>query len=126
YIQSELQPEGVLISIRQETLAALLSDLETHNFQAVLYGWSGRSDPDGNMYSWFHSGGGFNYMQYANPQVDALLEAARTTDDQAQRTQDYQQAEQLIAQDAPSVFINHGVNVEATTWNVRNVTLPPT
>jgi peptide/nickel transport system substrate-binding protein len=126
YIQSELQPTGILVNIRSETFAALLSDLETHNFQAVLYGWSGRPDPDGNMYSWFHSHGGFNYMQYADPQVDALLEAARTSNDQTQRIQDYQQAEQLIAQDAPFVFINHGVYVEATTSNVKNVTLPPT
>jgi peptide/nickel transport system substrate-binding protein len=126
FIQAELQPAGILVNIRQETLAALLSDVETHNFQAALYGWSGRPDPDGNMYSWFHSGGGFNYMQYANPQVDALLETARASNDQTQRTQDYQQAEQLIAQDAPFVFINHWVNVEATTRNVKNVTLPPT
>jgi peptide/nickel transport system substrate-binding protein len=65
-------------------------------------------------------------MQYANPHVDALLEAARTSNVQTQRTQDYRQAEQLIAQDAPFVFINHWVNVETTTRNVKNVTLPPT
>ncbi len=126
FIQAELQPAGILLNIKQETLAARLSDLETHNFQAALYLWSGRPDPDGNMYSWFHSGGNFNYMQYANPQVDTLLDAARTSNDHIQRTQEYQKAEQLIAQDAPYVFINHGVNVETTTSIVKNVTLQPT
>jgi peptide/nickel transport system substrate-binding protein len=126
FIQSELQPAGITVNIKQETFATLLSDTDSHNFQAALLGWSGRVDPDGNMYSWFHTDGGNNSMQYSNPQVDSLLESARASSDQAQRTSDYQQAEQLILQDASYVFINHGVNIQATTSKVKNFTLLPT
>ncbi len=128
FLQSELQPVGITINIQQETFDALLSDTNpnTHNFQAALLGWSGRPDPDGNIYSWFHTGGGFNSMQYSNPQVDSLLDAARATSDQAQRTSDYQQAQQAILQDAPYVFLYHGVNQQATTTNIKNFTLLPT
>lgn len=126
FIQSELQPAGITVNIKQETFATLLSDTTAFNYQAALIGWSGRPDPDGNVYSWFHTGGGLNDMQYSNPQVDALLEAARTTSDQTQRASDYQQAERLILQDASYVFINYGVNVQATTTNVKNFTLLPT
>ncbi|GAC1365909.1 MAG: ABC transporter substrate-binding protein [Ktedonobacteraceae bacterium] len=126
FIQSELQPAGITVNIKQETFATLLSDTDSHNFQAALLGWSGRVDPDGNMYSWFHTGGGNNSMQYSNSQVDSLLEDARTSTDQKQRASDYQQAEQLIAQDASYVFINHGVNIQATTSKVKNFTLLPT
>ncbi len=126
FIQSELQPAGITVNIKQETFATLLNDTDSHNFQAALLGWSGRPDPDGNMYSWFHTGGGFNNMQYSNPQVDTLLEMARATSDQAQRASDYQQAEKLILQDASYVFINHGVSIQATTTNIKNFTLLPT
>ena len=126
FIQSELQPAGITVNIKQETFATLLSDTNSFNFQAALLGWSGRADPDGNMYSWFHTGGGFNNMQYSNAKVDSLLEAARATSDQTQRTMDYQQAQQQIMQDASYVFINHGVNVQATTSNIKNFTLLPT
>jgi len=126
FIQSELQPAGITVNIKQETFTTLLNDTSAFNFQAALIGWSGRPDPDGNMYSWFHTGGGFNDMQYSNPQVDSLLEAARASNDQAQRTSDYQQAEQLILQDASYVFINYGVNVQATATNIKNFTLLPT
>lgn len=126
FIQSELQPAGITVNIKQETFATLLNDTDSHNFQAALLGWSGRPDPDGNMYSWFHTGGGFNNMQYSNPQVDTLLEAARSTSAQAQRASDYQQAEQLILQDASYVFINHGVSIQASTNNIKNFTLLPT
>src|SRR6266487_1083223 len=126
FIQSELQPAGITVNIKQETFAALLSDTQTHNFQAALLGWSGRPDPDGNLFSWFHTGGGNNNMQYSNPKVDALLESARTTNDQKARTSDYQQAQQQILQDASYVFINHGVSVQATTTKVKNFTPLPT
>ncbi|GAC1563894.1 MAG: ABC transporter substrate-binding protein [Ktedonobacteraceae bacterium] len=126
FIQSELQPAGITVNIKQETFATLLSDTDSHNFQAALLGWSGRPDPDGNMYSWFHTGGGNNSMQYSNPKVDALLEMARASSVQTQRVSEYQQAEQLIVQDASYVFINHGVSIQATTNKIKNYTLLPT
>ncbi len=126
FVQSELQPAGITVNIKQETFASLLSDTNAFNFQAAYLGWSGRPDPDGNMYSWFHTGGGFNSMQYSNPQVDSLLEAARASSDQAQRTSDYQQAEKVILQDASYVFINHGVSIQASTTNIKNFPLLPT
>ena len=125
-IQSELQPIGIIVNIKQETFTTLLNDTSAFNFQAALIGWSGRPDPDGNMYSWFHTGGGFNDMQYSNPQVDSLLEAARATSNQSQRTTDYQQAEQIILQDASYVFIYHGVVVQASATSIKNFTLLPT
>ncbi|HZC06587.1 MAG TPA: ABC transporter substrate-binding protein [Ktedonobacterales bacterium] len=126
FLQSELQAAGITMTIKQETFASLLSDSASHNFQAALLGWSGRPDPDGNMYSWFHTGGGFNDMQYSNPQVDTLLEQARASNDQTQRATDYQQAETLMLQDAPYVFINHGVAIQATSKNVQGYTVLPT
>ncbi len=126
FIQSELQPAGITVNIKQETFATLLSDTTTHNFQAALLGWSGRPDPDGNLYSWFHTGGGNNSMQYSSPQVDTLLEGARIANDQGQRTSDYQKAQQIILQDASYVFIEHGVSIQASTTNIKNFTLLPT
>jgi peptide/nickel transport system substrate-binding protein len=125
FIAQELQPAGITVKIKQETFATILSDTAAHNFQAALIGWSGRVDPDGNMYSWFHTGGGLNDMQYSSPQVDSLLEDARAASDQAKRAQDYQQAEKLMLDDAPYVFINHGVSIQASTKNVQNFPLLP-
>lgn len=126
FIQSELQPAGITVTIKEETFATLLSDTQTHHFQAAVLGWSGRPDPDGNMYSWFHTGGGNNNMLYSNPQVDTLLENARASTDQATRTKDYQQAEQIIAQDASYVFLYHGVSIQASSTKVKNFTVLPT
>jgi peptide/nickel transport system substrate-binding protein len=126
FIQSELQPVGITVTIKEEVFATLLDDTAAHNYQAALVGWSGRPDPDGNMYAWFHTGGGFNDMQYSNSQVDALLEDGRASSDQSKRTQDYIQAQKLIVNDAPYIFINHGVSIQASSKKVQNFLILPT
>jgi peptide/nickel transport system substrate-binding protein len=123
FIQSELQPAGIAVTIKEEVFATILSDTQAHNFQAALVGWSGRPDPDGNTYSWFHTGGGNNTMQYSNPQVDTLLEQARASSDQNARAQAYIQAEKLLVNDAPYIFINHGVTVQASSKKVQGFVL---
>jgi len=125
-LQSELQPAGITVNIKQETFATLLDDTSSHHFQAALLGWSGRVDPDGNMYGWFHTGGGFNDTQYSNTQVDAFLDDARASSDQSKRISDYQQAEKLILDDAPYVFLYHGVAAQISTKSVQNFQLLPT
>jgi peptide/nickel transport system substrate-binding protein len=128
FIQSELKEAGINVDIKPETFATLLTDTDATkpNFQAATLGWSGRPDPDGNLYSWFHTGGGNNSMQYSNATVDGLLEDARVQSDQAKRTTDYQDAEKLLLDDSSYVFINHGVAVQATTTKVHNFLLMPT
>jgi peptide/nickel transport system substrate-binding protein len=128
FIQSELKEAGINVDIKPETFATLLTDTDATkpNFQAATLGWSGRPDPDGNMYSWFHTGGGNNSMQYSNSTVDGLLEDARAQSTQSQRATDYQNAEKQILDDSSYVFINHGVAVQASTTKVHNFQILPT
>jgi len=126
YIQAELQPAGISMQVKPETADQEFTDAQTGHFQAATLFYSGRPDPDGNMYYYFHTGGGYNSMKYSDPKVDTLLDAARTTSDQQARTVDYQQAQKLIMQDAPWVFTNYGVAVQATTTNVQNFQLQQT
>ena len=65
-------------------------------------------------------------MQYSSLKVDSLLEAARVTSDQKERATDYQQAQQLIVQDASYVFMYHLSAIQATTAKVKNFTPQPT
>jgi peptide/nickel transport system substrate-binding protein len=55
----------------------------------------------------FHSQSDNNWMNYNNREVDSLLEAARTEQDQAARFEQYNRIEQLIVDDAPWVPLWH-------------------
>lgn len=125
FIQSELQSAGITMTIKPETFTAEVTDVQTFNYQAASLGWTGSLDPDGSTYPLFTTTGGFNYTKYSNPQVDTLLNQARTVTNQAQRISDYQQAQQMIVQDSPYIFINHPAVYQATTTNVKNYALLP-
>src|SRR5438132_12038061 len=60
-------------------------------------------DPDTFLFSLFHSQSPDNYANYSNPEVDRLLEQARSESDYLKRIEAYRQAEALIMEDAPAV-----------------------
>ena len=88
-------------------------------YMASINGWSGRPDPDGNVFNFFHSKGAQNRSDYLNPEVDKLLEAARTTYDNAERKKFYSQANVLILDDSPIVFSQHRPEVKVMSQKVQ-------
>ena len=93
-----------------------------------MTGWSGdNGDPDNFLYELFStdtipSG---NTGHYSNPKLDDLLKQARTVTDPAERAKLYEQACQIIHDDAPWLFVNHTVQVRATRANVTGFALNP-
>jgi peptide/nickel transport system substrate-binding protein len=124
-LQSELAQAGITMQIQTEEFAAYQQECQAHQFQACGVTWSGRIDPDGNMYAWWHTGGDFNDSQYSNSQVDAWLDDARTNADQAKRKQDYINAQKQLVQDAPYVFTSFGVSPQISNTKIHNFTLYP-
>ena len=124
-IQSQLAAAGITMQIQTEEFAAYQQECQNHQFQACNVNWSGRIDPDGNMYAWWHTGGDFNDSQYSNAQVDAWLDDARVNADQAKRKQDYDNAQKQIVQDAPYVFTIFGVSPQISNNKIHNFTLYP-
>ena len=64
-------------------------------------------DPDAHLYNQYHSEqwGSFNSCSfYKNDRVDQLLDDARVLGDQAARLEMYAEAQQLIAEDQPSIW----------------------
>jgi peptide/nickel transport system substrate-binding protein len=73
----------------------------------------------------FPDKGGFNSGYYSNPKVDALLEKARTSTDQAERAQLYKQMQEIVHDDAPWVFIANWKQNAVTSASVENFKLQP-
>ena len=82
-------------------------------------------DPENFVDALFHTGAQQNESHYSSPQVDALLEQARTERDVARRMQLYQQAEQLIVDDAAVLFTTHGLSHVLVKPYVQGYVLTP-
>lgn len=87
---------------------ALFADPETSPGLFPIYSGTDYPDPDNFLYQTYHSSSAGTWMgadQYSNPDVDALLEEARSTVDEAARTELYQQIQQMVTDDAVEMFI---------------------
>lgn len=107
-VQSQLQQVGIAVKIRIVEWTAFLTEfINKRRFDATLLGWSLGVDPD--IYSIWHSSktGEFeyNFVGYANPEVDRLLEEGRRTLDLEKRKKIYHRVHALIAQDQPYTFL---------------------
>lgn len=125
FIQSQLQAIGITVNLKQETFTALVADFQTTHYQSVFIGWTGGRDPDSTLYSMFTSHGGFSHTNYADPQIDALLDQGRTVANQAQRIPLYQQAQRLIVESGSRIFLIHPVVAQVTSNTVKNYLLSP-
>src|SRR2546427_2425707 len=76
-IQSMAADASIKVNIEIVEFGAILSQGDAHKFEAILLGWSGRPDPDGNIYGFFVTDGGLNTRAYSNPKVDPRLDAPR-------------------------------------------------
>jgi peptide/nickel transport system substrate-binding protein len=106
-VQSMAAEAGFTVKLSVVEFATSLQEETKGNFETYLIGWSGRIDPDGNIYNFKHSKGALNYTKYSNPEVDRLLDAARTTLDDKERVKLYDQAAAIYLKDRSIIYLYH-------------------
>ena len=104
-IQSMAAEAGFDVKLTAMEFASSLDNAENGGFQAYLLAWSGRVDPDGNLYSFLHSSSSQNYGHFNDPAIDKLLDDARLESDQAKRKALYGQEAELEQKDLPISYI---------------------
>ena len=92
---------GLQVEIRQTDFATFLAEQDAKQLQMFNAAWiMDYPDPEDILDLLFHSSSDLNHMDYTNPQVDSLLEAARVELDPAARLALYAEVEELLIQDA--------------------------
>ena len=124
-LKEELAPLGVEADIQMVDFGQYIRTLTTRGYSVELGGWSGRPDLDGSLNYLFSTTGSQNYTGYSNPQVDVMLERARLIADPALRTRLYRQAQAIVADDAPVVFLFYLPQNVATTLRVHGAVASP-
>ena len=113
-----------------------IENIEMDKYYDLLYsgqhgqifsdGWcADYPDPENFADVLFHGGAQQNTSNYSNPALDAVLDQARGEQDVNARIQLYQQAEQIIVQDAPALFISHSLSYMLVKPSVKGFVLTP-
>ena len=96
---------GIEIDIQQTEWATFLQDVNDKKYQMFSLGWiADYPDPENFLDLLFHGESQNNHTAYSNSEVNRLLEAARTERDRDLRFELYNQAEQMILDDAPWIW----------------------
>ena len=80
---------GANMEIEQIDQATVVPRAFMRQFQLIPWRIVDLADPDVQMYANFHTGSPVALANYSNPELDGLLEHARTTADQGKRIEDY-------------------------------------
>jgi peptide/nickel transport system substrate-binding protein len=112
-IQSMVRDAGFEVKINLVEFASSVAAGTRGDFESYLIGWSGRTDADGNLYQFLHSGMGQNDGHWSNPIADAALDAARSATDPAVRLANYEKFMQQERKDLPIIYLYHPVNIVA-------------
>ncbi len=110
-LQSMFKPAGITMNIEKLEFGTLLDQAIKGDFQAAALGWSGRPDPDQNIYDDVVTGGSLNYSRYSNPEVDKLLNEARRELDPEKRKAIYDEVMEILVDELPYIFTYHENNV---------------
>jgi peptide/nickel transport system substrate-binding protein len=106
-VQSMAAEAGFDMKIRVTEFASSLKAGESGDYQAYLLGWSGRTDPDGNLYTFHACKAPNNYGGYCNAEVDKVLNEARTFSDPAKRKAVYEPAAKTLLSEGSILYLYH-------------------
>jgi peptide/nickel transport system substrate-binding protein len=110
----DLQPTEFVTALRRQ---------DQGNYDMFAVGWSGRVDPDGNIYQFVHSKGSLNNLGWSSPRMDTLLDNARKAATPNARKTLYNAAFRVLRTDLPLIYLYYPVNRHGVTANVKGVRL---
>ncbi|MBM3157377.1 MAG: hypothetical protein FJ004_08860 [Chloroflexi bacterium] len=117
---------GVEVDVRQLDPENYHNLLMEEKDELFTVGWSADyPDPQDFLDILFHTGSEENTGEYSNASVDSLLEQARVEQSNAVRMQMYQQAEQMLIDDAACLPLYFGVEYILVKPYVKGFVLNP-
>lgn len=122
-IQSMARDAGFQVDLQPTEFVTALRRQDQGNYDAFAIGWSGRVDPDGNIYQFVHSKGSLNNLGWGSGRMDLLLDNARKAATPKARKTLYSAAFRVLRTELPLIYLYHDVNRHGVTANVKGVRL---
>jgi peptide/nickel transport system substrate-binding protein len=121
-IAAQLERIGVKVRVESLEFGVFMDQLKEGAVAAWLGSWTGFKDPD-HLHFAFNSTmappSGGNRGHYANAEVDRLTAAGKAETDPDKRKVLYDEAQTIISEDAPYVFLWHPTSIVVTQSNVQ-------
>ena len=140
WLQESLAELDINVNIEQVEWGSYLELTGNGEHDMFILGWSNSTgDPDNGISPLFHSdnlGSPGNRSFFENDELDQLLDEGAQESDEAAREEIYMQAQELLVEEAPAIFVRHSENLNAyhnsvegleigrdNIFDLRNVTI---
>lgn len=98
---------GIIMEPNPTEWSVMVENIQQKNFDAITLAWTSGIEID--IYQMFHSSqtveGGDNFINYRNPELDAVIDAARAEVKEAERMRLWHQAEKILVHEQPYTFL---------------------
>lgn len=98
---------GIVLKPKPTEWSIMVENIQQKNFDAITLAWTSGIEID--IFQMFHSSqtveGGDNFINYQNPELDKVIDAARAEVDEAKRMKLWHEAERILVADQPYTFL---------------------
>ena len=106
-VQAMAREAGFDVKIQAAEFATSLNMADKGDFEAYILAWSGRADPDGNLFSFHGCKQPLNYAGYCDAETDKLLDQSRSQRDPAERKKLFEQIAARVLKERPVIYLYH-------------------
>jgi peptide/nickel transport system substrate-binding protein len=112
---------GIDVTLKPTEFVSSLAKADAGDFDTFAVGWSGRVDPDGNIYGFVATPGTLNDSGFSSSKLDFTLNLARKSTSQKSRETLYAAAMKIIHGQRPLIYLYHPVNYYGVSTKVTGV-----
>jgi len=113
---------GVSLIPKPSEWSVMIDLLDNRNFDAITLGWSSGVETD--VYQMFHGsqidGGGDNFVQFKNAELDTLIDQARAEVSEAKRMPLWHKVERILHEEQPYTFLMRRKSLMFIDRRIRN------
>jgi peptide/nickel transport system substrate-binding protein len=106
-VQAMTREAGFDVKIQSAEFATSINMADKGDFEAYVLAWSGRPDPDGNLFSFYGCKQPLNYAGYCDAETDKLLALSRTLREPAERKKVFEQIAARVQKERPILYVYH-------------------
>jgi peptide/nickel transport system substrate-binding protein len=124
-LQQQLAEIGITATINAPEWSEWLELEGNFMYDAYLCNWNALIDADQYYYLQHHTGLVFNFTGYSNPDFDQLVEEGRAISDFDARYPIYEEADKILVDDAPYVYMYNKQEIRAYAPYVHGFVVRP-
>ena len=106
-VQAMSREAGFDVKIQAAEFATSLNRADKGEFEAYVLAWSGRADPDGNLFSFYGCKQPLNYAGYCDAETESLLNQSRAQRDPALRKKLFEQIAARVMKERAIIYVYH-------------------